>query len=43
MLASTVMMTATIARARQMDKAGRGAELRDRLKAERERLRKEKC
>jgi bifunctional UDP-N-acetylglucosamine pyrophosphorylase / glucosamine-1-phosphate N-acetyltransferase len=33
----------TIARARQMDKAGRGAELRDRLKAERERLRKETC
>ena len=33
----------TIARARQMDKPGRGAELRDRLKAERERLRKEKC
>src|SRR3954471_575796 len=33
----------TIARARQIDKPGRGAELRDRLKAERERLRKEKC
>ena len=33
----------TIARARQVDKPGRGAELRDRLQAERERLRKEKC
>jgi bifunctional UDP-N-acetylglucosamine pyrophosphorylase/glucosamine-1-phosphate N-acetyltransferase len=32
-----------IARARQVDKPGRGAELRDRLRAERERLNKEKC
>jgi bifunctional UDP-N-acetylglucosamine pyrophosphorylase / glucosamine-1-phosphate N-acetyltransferase len=32
-----------IARARQIDKPGRGAELRERLKAERERLRKENC
>ena len=33
----------TIARARQVDKPGRAAELRDGCKAERERLRKEKC
>lgn len=32
----------TIARGRQVDKPGRAADLRDRLKAERERLRKEK-
>ena len=32
----------SIARARQVDKPGRGAELRDRLRAERERARKEK-
>ena len=33
----------TIARGRQVDKPGRAAELRDRLQAERERLRKEKA
>jgi bifunctional UDP-N-acetylglucosamine pyrophosphorylase/glucosamine-1-phosphate N-acetyltransferase len=33
----------SIARARQVDKPGRGAQLRNRLKAERERLNKEKC
>jgi bifunctional UDP-N-acetylglucosamine pyrophosphorylase / glucosamine-1-phosphate N-acetyltransferase len=33
----------TIARGRQVDKPGRAAELRDRLKAERDRLRRENC